>query len=671
MKTQNNLDPIKKLRELIEFHDRKYYEDDDPKILDAEYDSLKIKLAKLEEESGQMDLFSPTQKVSGKASEKFAKVRHKRPMLSLDNAFSIEDMKSFFEKIARFLNEDLSFFPETMCEPKIDGLSFSAIFIDGELESVATRGDGLVGEDITNNMKTISSFPTTIAGKGEVEVRGEVYMDKQDFIELNKAREKKSEKLFANPRNAAAGSLRQLDPEITKSRNLKYFVWGGKFPNLSSQNEMINRLKDLGFIACNEITTIGNYDSMAEYVEKLSNLRPTLNYDIDGIVFKVNDFKLQQRLGELSRAPRWAIALKFPAEKAVTIINSIEVQVGRTGALTPVAHLEPVNVGGVIVSRATLHNEDEIRRKDFRVGDTVVIQRAGDVIPQLIEAKLDLRKPDAKEFEMPINCPVCGAETLRPEGEAIRRCTGGITCEAQKLEMLKHFISRNAFNIDGLGGKQVEFFYRENLLNSYADIFTLEQRCKGIIKNFEGWGQKSEDNLFKSINDSKEITLAKFIYSLGIRYVGEENSKLLAQQSDDINSLIEILRSENAMQFLNDIDGVGESVANSIISYFSNQEHLDAIEDLLKHLNITNEANEVVESELSGKTIVFTGTLSKMSRSEAKYIAEKLGAKVSSSISSKTNFLVAGEDSGSKLKKAKELKVEILDEVSWIKMTER
>jgi DNA ligase (NAD+) len=450
------LKEIESLREEISRHDRLYYQDDKPEITDEEYDKLRKRLDDLEANDPQKDLFSPSQTVGATPSKKFGKVKHLKPMLSLRNAFNEDDVKDFLESIGDYLQIESDI--EILCEPKIDGLSFSAQYKGGKLYKAATRGDGEIGEDITENIKTISSLPLKLNINEDFEVRGEVYISKTDFLAINDKME--VDKKFANPRNAAAGSLRQLDPKITRSRNLKYFIWGGEFNGVKSQKELIDKFKDLGFTS-NDISQLAvNSKQILEYYDYLLNTRSHLDYDIDGVVYKVNDFHLQERLGSLSRAPRWAIAHKFPAEKAVTKIEDIVVQVGRTGALTPVALLEPVGVGGVLVSRATLHNEDEINRKDFRVGDTVTIERSGDVIPKVLKVHLDKRIGNLVKFVMPKQCPICNSETFREEGEAIRRCSGGLKCSAQVVEGLKHFISRNAFNIDGLGSKQIEEFFQ-------------------------------------------------------------------------------------------------------------------------------------------------------------------------------------------------------------------
>jgi DNA ligase (NAD+) len=663
-------DEINKLREELKYHDQLYYELDAPTISDAEYDRLKQKFRELEAQHPEfIDLFSPTQIVGGKPLEKFGKIVHSKPMLSLANAFGREDVEDFIARIKKFLNTDQSI--EFLCEPKIDGLSFVAVYKNGELVSGATRGDGEVGEDITANIKTIKTLPHRVELKESFEIRGEVYMDKEDFLKLNEIRIQKGEQIFANPRNAAAGSLRQLDPEITRSRNLKYFIWGGVYNKPHSQHELIETFKSMGFITNPIIKLASDIQEIIDYYNHIFNIRADLNYDIDGVVYKVNSFGLQSRLGEISNAPRWAIAHKFPAQKAITKIMDIKIQVGRTGALTPVAELEPVGVGGVIVSRGTLHNEDEIRRKDFRIGDTVLIQRAGDVIPQVLEVDLTKRPEGANPFYMPEYCPVCGSRAVKEEDEAIRRCQGGLKCSAQVVERLKHFVSKSAFNIVGLGEKQIEEFYECGLIKSPVDIFLLQEKdeaSQSKIKFREGWGARSVSNLWLSIQAAKTISLDRFIYALGIRFVGEVTSKLLAKNYSSVDILVEGMQDESALEKLANIEGIGEKIGISIVNFFRDEFNINLITDLKKYVEITAYKLVQIESEISGKTIVFTGSLEKMGRIEAKSIAEKLGAHVASAITSKTDLLVVGSDAGSKLKKANELKIKVLSEEEWLKV---
>jgi DNA ligase (NAD+) len=662
---------INRLRAEILEHDRKYFELDQPTITDAEYDALKRRLEELETQNPEFaDLFSPTTRVGGKPSSKFAKVKHGTLMLSLANAFTVEDVADFVERIQKFLNSantDIDF----MAEPKIDGLSFSAIFERGELKVAATRGDGEFGEDITSNLKTIATMPKKVLYRESFEIRGEVYIDKGEFLELNEQRARLGNDLFANPRNAAAGSLRQLDPSITAQRPLKYFVWGGNIDGVSSQSELLAKFKDLGFAVNPLIKLIRNSSDLNSYYEELLETRADLDYDIDGVVYKVNSFALQDRLGILSRSPRWAIAQKFPAAKAFTKVLDIIVQVGRTGALTPVAVLEPVGVGGVIVQRATLHNEEDIERKDVRIGDLVEIQRAGDVIPQVLKVDLSKRPPDSRAFIMPNRCPVCDSSAPKEKDDAVRRCIGGLHCEAQIIERLKHFVSRDALNIDGFGEKQIEEFYERGIIRSPVDIFELEEKVKFIeppIESWEGWGKKSVENLFHSIASSKNVDLDKFIYALGIRLVGEATAKILAKNFLNISALIDICSSEDALILLTNIDGIGQKIATHIIDFFTDEHNVTLIKDLKEVLKINDCKAESIKSTISGKRIVFTGTLAKMSRQEAKVSAERMGGIVSSSVSVKTDFLVCGAEAGSKLKQARELGIKIINEEEWIKL---
>lgn len=658
------------LRKEIEYHNHLYHTKDSPVISDSEYDALMQELLQLEQQFPEFSASkSPTQTVGAELSSGFKKVQHKNPMLSLNNAFSEQDIADFIARTEKFLSYagELEF----LAEPKIDGLSFVAEFENGKLKVAATRGDGKFGEDITANISTISSFPKKINYAEHLEVRGEVFMSKPDFIALNNERQQKGEKLFANPRNAAAGSLRQLDAQITASRKLNYFIWGGNIANVKTQLELIESLAKLGFNANDQLKLLKNQSEIISYYNNLENIRASLNYDIDGIVYKVNNIELQQRLGAISRAPRWAIAHKFTAEKAITKINNITVQVGRTGALTPVAELEPVNVGGVLVSRATLHNEDEIKRKDIKIGDTIVLQRAGDVIPQVVEVKKELRTGMEKEFIFPTQCPICNSAAIREEGEVVRRCTGGLKCEAQMLESLKHFVSRKAFDIEGLGKKQIDFLYERKWLKTPVDIFTLEERQKGAIINLAslpGWGVKSANNLFQSIEQAKNIPFDKFLYALGIRFIGEVNARLITQCYSNLEDLLNAAEKGTLIDDLCCIDGIGEKATQSLNSFLADEKMRELLISLNGYLHIETVEHITQKSAISGKTLVFTGTLTKMSRQEAKARALKLGAKVSSQLSSNTHILVAGEKAGSKLKKAQELGVRIISEEEWMEI---
>lgn len=677
---------ITRLISQINYHDNLYYNEDRNEISDSEYDALRKRLEQLEMEFPELkSADSPSLKVGARLTEKFAKVQHSKPMLSLANAFDFDDVTDFLTRIRRFLSLPDDNEIELLCEPKIDGLSFTARYKNGVFISGATRGDGYVGEDITANLQAIASFPKKLISGSQnipeiLEIRGEVYMKKADFLSLNQLREASGEPLFANPRNAASGGLRQLDSSITASRNLSYFAYAVAESSQvlgNSQKELIAALENLG-LATNPIAKLcKNEGEIKQYHDSMAAKRADLEYEIDGLVYKVNNLDWQERLGTVSRAPRWAIAHKFPAEQARTRLLSITIQVGRTGALTPVAELEAVDVGGVIVSRATLHNEDEILRKDIRVGDTVVIQRAGDVIPQITGVVAELRPDNAVPFIFPTKCPVCGAEVIREEGEAARRCTGGMHCEAQILERLRHFVSKDAFNIEGLGERQIEYFYRMNLIKSPLDIFTLPVRIKGgevALHTQEGWGGKSVDNLVNNIEKSRNIPLDKFIYALGIRFVGQVNAKLLAKTYETWERWLASMRNLKTeaveKNLLKNIDGVGGKLIFSLESFFSDPSNVELIEQLAEILIITPHVNITGESALSGKSIVFTGTLSRMSRFEAKAKAESMGAKVLGSVSAKTDFLVAGADAGSKAEKAANLGVKILSEDEWLGMLE-
>ena len=669
---------IAELSAQLRAHDAAYYQKDAPVISDAAYDALRARLIALETQFP--DLLrpdSPTQKIGAAPVEAFGKIRHSVPMLSLANAFAREDVEEFFTRIRRFLELAAETSIALTCEPKIDGLSFTARYERGMLKQAATRGDGEVGEDITANIRTLQGFPERLRdGAPEVlEVRGEVYMSKSDFASLNATRAAADEPLFANPRNAAAGSLRQLDASITASRNLSYFVYGWgevSAPLANTQMASVHRLGALGFHINPRMQQRDSVDGVMAYYEALGADRAGLDYDIDGVVYKVDRLDWQQRLGQVARAPRWAIAHKFPAEQAITVIESIDIQVGRTGALTPVARLTPVNVGGVMVSNATLHNEDEIARKDIRVGDTIVIQRAGDVIPQVVEVKVAARPANSQPYHFPQTCPICGAHAVREEGEVARRCTGGLTCEAQAVERIRHFVSRDALDIEGLGDKIIEAFYREGLVTSPVDLFTLEKRdAEGLsrIKNREGWGEKSATNLFANIERARHVGLARFIYALGIRHIGEGTGKLLAKQFVTAAAWSVAMQSPAAREELLAIDGIGGKVADALIEFFSEPHNTQLLSEVLSYVTVASyEAPMAQHSKVAGKTVVFTGTLEKIGRKEAKTQAESLGAKVASSVSKKTDYVVAGADAGSKLKAATELGVQVLSENEWLEL---
>ena len=668
-----------------------YHREDAPEISDADYDALKQRNAAIEAAFPHLKLAeSPTDQVGAAPADGFAKVTHAVRMLSLGNAFDGADVDAFETSIRKYLgmppDADLAF----TAEPKIDGLSLSLRYENGRLVQAATRGDGAVGENVTVNARTIDDIPQSIDGAPEVlEVRGEVYMSHADFEALNDRQTQVGGKTFANPRNAAAGSLRQLDATITKDRPLRFFAyaWGAlSAPLADTQYDAIARLSELGF-QTNPLTRLcASAEDMIAHYHAIEAQRATLGYDIDGVVYKVNDLGLQGRLGFRSTTPRWAIAHKFPAELAWTRLEKIEIQVGRTGALSPVARLTPVTVGGVVVSNATLHNEDyiagrdakgqEIRGgKDIREGDWVQVYRAGDVIPKVADVDLSKRPQGAEPYVFPKLCPECQSDAIREVGDAVRRCTGGLICPAQAVEKLKHFVSRQAFDIEGLGAKQVEQFYTDGWIAEPADIFALKDRYgQGLqqLKNREGWGEKSANNLFEAIDEKRKIPLGRVIFALGIRHVGEAASNLLARSYGSWGAFETAVteagaREGPAWDGLLDIDGVGEVMATALVTAFAQDSERASIDRLVAQLDIEDAAQPDTDgSPVAGKTVVFTGTLEKMTRAEAKARAEALGAKVSGSVSAKTDLLVAGPGAGSKAKKAAELGIETVDEDGWL-----
>ncbi len=678
-----------RLQSLISQYDKLYYQSDDPSIDDAAYDALRRRNEAIEARFPEFILEnSPSFKVGAAPVEGFAKAKHSVPMLSLGNAFERSDVDDFLARIRRFLSLSEDDALEIVAEPKIDGLSISLSYQNGELVRAATRGDGRVGENVTHNILTMDEIPQKLTGKNipeQFDVRGEIYMSHEDFMALNKAQEKAGAKVFANPRNAAAGSLRQLDATITATRPLKFFAYSAGLAadmKVGTHFEILDLFKSWGF-PTNPLTKIClSADELMAVYEKIETGRATLGYDIDGVVYKVNDLAMQERLGFVSRAPRWAIAHKFAAEKATTILEAIEIQVGRTGALTPVAKLVPVTVGGVVVSNASLHNEDEIERKDVRIGDTVIVQRAGDVIPQIVEVVLEKREKNAQPFRLPETCPECGSPAERAidpatnRQDVVRRCTGGFICPAQARERLKHFVSRNAFDIEGLGEKQIALFYEEGWVKTPADIFTLEVRdSEGLtkLKNRDGFGDKSVAKLWRAINERRSIGLDRFIYALGIRHVGETTARDLARHYGTAESWLAAMQegvdeASSAYEELQNIDGIGGVVARSLTHYFKEERNLTAVEELLKHVTPQPVVFEQIASKVSGQVVVFTGKLELMSRNEAKAQAERLGAKVAGSVSAKTNILVAGPGAGSKLKKAEELGVQVVSEEEWIEL---
>lgn len=661
-----------RLCEEIRRHNALYYQHATPEISDGEYDALFRKLEALEKQYPELQTpDSPTQKVGAAPLEAFAKVRHSVPMLSLNNAMNEEEVREWDARIRKFLgreNEAIAY----VCELKIDGLSFSARYEKGRYTLGVTRGDGEVGENVTANLATI--LPQFLKGEYPdiLEVRGEVYMTHEAFQRLNEGRS--AEEQFANPRNAAAGSLRQLDAGVTAQRELSYFVYAlGEVSEefASSQFAILQRLNLLGLRTLPKdflhLSRSADLSQIFHYYQFLLSQRSELPFDIDGTVYKVDNLKYQKDLDYVGRAPRWAIAHKFPAEKAITILEGIDIQVGRTGTLTPVARLKPITVGGVVVSNATLHNEDEIARKDVRVGDTVVVQRAGDVIPQIVEVDSSKRPPESVAYVFPDHCPVCGSIAVREEGEVARRCTGGLQCEAQLVERLRHFVSRDALDIEGLGEKQIAAFWRDGLIQSPVDIFHLRQKREEILQR-EGWGEKSVDNLLAAIEKARDVSLEKFIFALGIRHVGEITAKLLAWHYGSFAAWSSAMQSAYAAQQLENIDGIGPKVVRALIDFFAEPHNLEIVQKLGDELRIADAKARASDSPISGKTVVFTGTLERITRAAAKARAESLGAKVASSVSANTDYVIAGSDAGSKLKKATELGVRVISEEEWLTM---
>jgi DNA ligase (NAD+) len=668
---------LERLAREISAHDKAYHQNDAPTISDAEYDALRQRNDAIEQAFPELvRADSPSRRVGAAIRDGFAKVTHSRPMLSLANAFSGDDVVDFFQRIRRFLNLAESEPIEVMAEPKIDGLSIALRYESRRLVQAATRGDGSVGEDVTANIRTIKDIPDRLPKDAPdiVDVRGEVYMAKADFLTLNRRQTVKGGKVFANPRNAAAGSLRQLDSNITAERALRFFgyAWGeSSAPLGATMAEVRARFRDWGFHLNEPARLCGDAQEVLAYYQDVMAMRAELPFDLDGTVYKVNRLSWQDRLGAVSRAPRWAIAHKFPAERAETRLNAISIQVGRTGTLTPVANLEPVNVGGVMVSRATLHNEDEIARKDVREGDWVVIQRAGDVIPQVVEVILARRPEGAKAFVFPEICPECGSSAVREPGEVARRCTGGLICPAQAVERLKHFVSRDAFDIEGLGGRNIEQFWADGLIASPADVFRLAERRDELAER-EGWGEKSADNLVAALEERRRIELPRFIYALGIRQVGQATARLLAKNYGSLATLRAALveaadDQSDAYKSLIDIDGIGPGVAEDLLAFFREPHNRDVIDDLAALVDVEDfVVSEASGSPVVGKTVVFTGTLETMGRNEAKARAEALGAKVAGSVSAKTDIVVAGPGAGSKLKKAEELGLTVMTEEEWL-----
>ncbi len=671
---------LARLAQEIAHHDQLYHQQDAPEISDADYDRLRLRNDAIEARFPELRRTdSPTLRVGAAPATGFAKVTHARPMLSLDNGFSEEDAREFVARIRRFLGLKEDVVVELVAEPKIDGLSASLRYESGAFVQGATRGDGTVGEDVTANLRTITDLPKRLSGKRipkVLEVRGEVYMRHADFQKLNAERVAAGEPVFANPRNFAAGTVRQIDPKVTASRPLRFFAyaWGEvSEPVAETHWDFLQHLKDWGFAVNPLAKRCKDVDQALAFHADIAAQRAELPYDIDGVVYKVNRFDWQNRLGMVSRAPRWALAHKFPAERAQTILRAIKIQVGRTGALTPVAELEPITVGGVVVSRATLHNEDEIARKDIREGDSVIIQRAGDVIPQVVAIVPEKRPRGSKPYAFPDRCPVCNSHAVREEGMAVRRCTGGLICAAQAVERLKHFVSRNAFDIDGLGDKRIEELWQEGWLKTPADIFRLRNR-EADLEEREGWGKQSVAKLLSAVEARRRIALERFIYALGIPQVGEATARLLAKNYGGLATWREAMVAAQdpegpAYHELDNIEGIGPSVAADIIAFFGEAHNLEALDDLTREVSAQDFVQPKISgSPIAGKSVVFTGELVAMTRSEAKARAESLGAKVASSVSKKTDYVIVGADAGSKAAKAKELGLTTLSEEDWLKL---
>jgi len=676
-------DELAWLAEEIARHDRLYYTDAAPEISDADYDALRQRNIAIEARFPELiRTDSPSRRVGAAPAAGFAKVTHSRPMLSLENAFEDSDVREFFAGIRNFFRrtateavvaEDVI---EIMAEPKIDGLSIGLTYRRGRLVQGATRGDGVTGENVTTNLRTLATIPSALAGQEWpelIEIRGEVYLERAGFFALNEERAAAGEPVFANPRNAAAGSLRQLDSAITARRPLKFFAyaWGETSAAFAhTHEEALATFRVWGFTVNPRSQLCRGIDQALAFYSEIAAERAQLPYDIDGVVYKVNDLALQERLGMVSRAPRWAVAQKFPAQQAQTVLRDISIQVGRQGSLTPVAMLEPITVGGVVVQRATLHNEDEIARKDVRIGDTVVVQRAGDVIPQIVSVVLDRRPKDAQPYVFPDHCPICGSLAVREPGQVARRCTGGLICAAQAVERLRHFVSRDCFDIEGLGEKHITAFWQDGLIRQPGDIFRLDP---AVIMKREGWGELSARNLMSAIDERRRIAFDRFVNALGIPQVGQATARLLARHYRSLANWRREMEAaqdpeSEALAGLVEIGGIGESMAADIIGFFAEPHNRAVLDDLAREVTVLDYEGPArrTTSPLAGKTIVFTGSLESMSRSEAKARAEALGANVTSSVSAKTDYVVAGADPGSKATKAAALGVKLLDEADWL-----
>jgi DNA ligase (NAD+) len=669
----------------IAHHDRRYYAEDAPEISDADYDALRQRNKAIEARFPELiRVDSPSRRVGAAPAAGFAKVTHSVPMLSLENAFAEEDVRDFFATVRNFFRrpEDLARVTEDaieiMAEPKIDGLSAALRYENGQLVLGATRGDGVTGEDVTANIRTLKTVPDRLAGKGWpaiIEVRGEVYMERAGFFAVNEERAAAGEPVFANPRNVAAGSLRQLDPQVTARRPLKFFAyaWGeASAPFAGTHAEALARFREWGFTVNENSRLCKGVGEVLAFYREIGEIRAKLPYDIDGVVYKINDLELQNRLGMRSRAPRWALAHKFAAERAQTVMRDIMITVGRQGTLTPTAMLEPITVGGVVVQRATLHNEDEIARKDVRIGDTVIVQRAGDVIPQIVGVVLERRPKEAVPYTFPEKCPICGSLAVREEGMVARRCSGGLICAAQAVERLKHFVSRDCFDIEGLGEKHITVFWQDGLIRRPGDIFRLDP---AVIAEREGWGEVSANKLVAAIDERRRIALDRFINALGIPQVGQATARLLARHYRTLANWRQEMEAAQdpespAAAHLLDVHGIGKDMAADLIGFFAEPHNREVLDDLDREVTVLDyEApHQRTASPLAGKTIVFTGGLESMSRSEAKARAEALGANVASSVSAKTDYVVIGADAGSKATKAAALGVTSLDEPQWLEL---
>ena len=671
------INQIKNILSEIEYHDKKYHDEDDPEISDDEYDKLCKNYDQLIKENQNYD-FLPRNKIGYLSSNQFNKYSHKEPMLSLNNAFSIQEIKEFIERSNKFLllkkNNDL----ELMCEPKIDGLSISLTYENGFLVNAVTRGDGFTGEIVTSNIKTIKDIPHELKDPfpKSIEIRGEIFMKKDIFVKLNNKQSSIGKNIFANPRNAAAGSIRQKDVYVMKERSLNFYAYTiGNCSDdfiIKTQSNLLKSLNDFGFIINKHAQKVVNLIELENYYHDIIKLRNSLNYEIDGIVYKINNKQYQDRLGSLSKAPRWAIAHKLPPEIVETILNDIEIQVGRTGALTPVGKLKKIKVGGVYVSNVSLHNEDEIARKDIRIGDTVQIQRAGDVIPQIVKVVKEKRNSNSKKY-IPIDlCPSCNNVTYKPLNEAVRRCIKGVLCPDQAIEKLKHFVSKNAFNIDGLGEKQIILFFKEGIIKDFSDIFKISNYETLLVKK-EGFGNLSVSKLLQSINSKKTITLDKLIYALGIRQIGTNSSKILAYYYTNFENFINEMRKANnknsaSYQTLLSIDQIGKSSSDDLVNYFNDEQNKEIIGKLLKHIEIRDIKSKSLNSPYSGKNIVLTGKLMTMSRDEIKNKLQNMGANVTGSVSKNTDLVILGDKAGSKAKKAFELNIQTINEEELLKI---